>query len=58
MKLAKILILTVALLSPLTAMAAEEKTEAAQSVESLRLQLLEVESKEAALEARARQMKI
>ena len=56
MKLAKILILTVALLSPLTAMAAEEKTEAAQSVESLRLQLLEVESKEAALEARARQI--
>jgi len=56
MKLAKILILTVALLSPLTATAAEEKTEAAQSVESLRLQLLEVESKEAALEARARQI--
>jgi len=56
MKLAKILILTAALLSPLTAMAAEERTEAAQSVESLRLQLLEVESKEAALAARARQI--
>jgi hypothetical protein len=56
MKLAKILILTVALLSPLTAMATEDKTEVAQSVESLRLQLLEVESKEAALEARARQI--
>lgn len=56
MKLAKTLILTIALLSPLTATATEDKTEVAQSVDSLRLQLLEVETKAAALEARARQL--
>jgi len=56
MKLAKTLILTVALLSAITATATEDKSEVAQSVESLRLQLLEVESKEAALEAKAHQL--
>jgi hypothetical protein len=56
MRLAKTLILTVAFLFPLSAPAADDKTEVAQSVENLRLQLLEVETKEAALEARARQL--
>lgn len=57
MKLAKTLFLFVALLTPVTAIvAAEDSTDATQSVETLRLQLLEVESKQANLEARAKQL--
>ena len=57
MKFAKTLILFVALFSIATAtVAAEDSTDAAQAVETLRLQLLEVESKQANLEARAKQL--
>src|SRR6185503_13330402 len=57
MKVAKTLILLLALLTPMAAMArAEDKPDAAQTVETLRLQLLEAEAKEAELEARAKQL--
>ncbi len=51
------LILFVALVFPATAtVAADDSTDAAQFAETLRLQLLEVESKQADLEARAKQL--
>src|SRR5882672_3989111 len=57
MKLAKILTLLVTLLLTLTTtVAAEDTAGAAQSVEALRLQLLEVESREAELQTVARQL--
>lgn len=57
MKLILILILCIALVPSFTANAAgEETSDAAQSAETLRLQLLEVEAKEAELQERARQL--
>jgi hypothetical protein len=57
MTLAKTLILLLALLMPMAALAgAEDKTDAAQTVDALRLQLLEAEAKEAELEGRAKQL--
>jgi hypothetical protein len=57
MRFAKTLILLVALLSPGSiAFAADDAADAAPAAETLRLQLLEVESKEADLQARAKQL--
>jgi hypothetical protein len=57
MRFGKTLIRSVALLSLFTAtIAAEDSADAASSVETLGMQLLEVQSKEADLEARAKQL--
>jgi len=57
MKLAKTLILLLAFLTPMMAVARDEdKLDAAQTVDALRLQLLEAEAKEAELESRAKQL--
>lgn len=57
MKFAKTLILLFAVLTPLAAVAgAEDKPDAAQTVDALRVQLLEAQAKEAELEGRAKQL--
>jgi len=57
MKFAKTLILLLALLTPMAAVVrADDKPDAAQTVDALRLQLLETEAKEAELESRAKQL--
>jgi hypothetical protein len=57
MKVAKTLILLLALLTPMAAGAgADDQGDAAQTVDTLRLQLLETEAKEAELESRAKQL--
>ena len=57
MKFAKTLILLLALLTPMAAVVrADDQGDAAQTVDTLRLQLLETEAKEAELEARAKQL--
>jgi chromatin segregation and condensation protein Rec8/ScpA/Scc1 (kleisin family) len=57
MKFAKTLFLFLALLTPMAAVVrADDKPDAAQTVDVLRLQLLETEAKEAELEARAKQL--
>lgn len=60
MKLVKTLILVVALLLSIPAVVAAEDAaegaDAAQALDTLRLQLLEIESKEAQLEAKAKQL--
>ena len=56
MKFAKTLILLLALLTPMAVVRADDKPDAAQTVDTLRLQLLETEAKEAELESRAKQL--
>jgi hypothetical protein len=59
MKLAKTLVLCFALLTSFTTVVAEDEangSDAVESVETLRIQLLEAESKQADLEARAQQL--